>query len=715
MRPFRIIATAVIVVILTSAPSVSFAQLGKPSELQVVIDHSVLSQPVPMSKVPPPGLLPPPPLRISPPIDPKNNLVDKNKSNSHWNVSQTLQPKSFDIINNYGVALVIGNKNYTGDQIPDVKYAHNDADAFVRWLTDVLGYQKKNIINLRDATQAQMEAALGNNRTHEGTLWQYLRPGKKSDVTVFYSGHGVPGLKDGRGYLLPVNADPNKPEINGYPLEVLHANLAKIRAEANSVTVYLDACFSGGSGGGGLIKNISSLAVEFKQVNPPVSLTVLTAAEADQVASWDDESKHGLFTKHLLVALYGKADVKEFGNGDGIVQAGEVKKYLDEEMTYAARRKYGRRQVASLKGGSQIRLGPAAKTAVPQTASLQLNPSDGLPGSGSGMLACVQVRPNELVRQVQLGLRKFGLGIAADNRFGPATKAGIERFEATFGRAVTGAVSRDLLCAIQVKAREGRTASLAALAPPPAKPQVRPAVGTYFTPGKTFRDCAECPEMVIVPAGSFMMGSPSSEPGRFDSEGPQHRVTIGQAFAVGKYEVTQGEWRSVMGNNPSRFKGDRNPVETVSWGDARVFVKKLSEKTGKRHRLLSEAEWEYVARAGTTTRYHCGDSNGCLDNAAWHSGNAGDRTKPIGQKSANSFGLHDMHGNVWEWIEDCWNDSYQGAPTNGGAWTSGSCSRRVLRGGSWGNNPRNLHSANRIGISTSKRVNSVGFRVARTL
>ena len=226
-------------------------------------------------------------------------------------------------------------------------------------------------------------------------------------------------------------------------------------------------------------------------------------------------------------------------------------------------------------------------------------------------------------------------------------------------------------------------------------------------PGKRFRDCSDCPEMVVVPAGSFRMGDLSG--GGVVTEKPVHQVTVPKAFAVGKYEVTQAEWRSVMGNNPSNFKGDRNPVERVSWNDAKDFVRKLSARTGKQYRLLSEAEWEYAARAGTTTKYHWGNQ---FDGGKTANGS---ETEPVGSYGANAYGLHDMHGNVWEWTEDCWTSSYRGAPSNGDASTIGNCALRVLRGGSWYLEPRSLRAANRDGNLTSARSSFSGFRIARTL
>ncbi len=243
-------------------------------------------------------------------------------------------------------------------------------------------------------------------------------------------------------------------------------------------------------------------------------------------------------------------------------------------------------------------------------------------------------------------------------------------------------------------------------------------------PGRAFRDCDACPEMVVVPAGSFTMGSPSHEEGRSDDEGPAHQVTIAAPFAVGKYEVTFAEWDAcVAAGGCGGYRSDdrgwgRNdrPMIYVSWKDTQAYVRWLSEETGESYRLLSEAEWEYAARAGTATPYSWGNDigrnrancDGC--ESRWDD----ESTAPVGSFAANGFGLYDMHGNVWEWVEDCYNNSYAAAPSDGSAWTSGDCSVRVLRGGSWSNRPRYLRSADRIRRVTSSRNSYNGFRVART-
>ena len=220
------------------------------------------------------------------------------------------------------------------------------------------------------------------------------------------------------------------------------------------------------------------------------------------------------------------------------------------------------------------------------------------------------------------------------------------------------------------------------------------------------------------------MGSPAGEEGRFGDEGPVHRVHIAASFAVGVYEVTFEEWDACRRgggctHNPADYGWGRGkrPVIEVSWEDAREYVAWLSRKTGERYRLPSESEWEYVARSGTETRYYWGDAVGRNQANCDGCGSRWDdeRTAPVGSLSANAYGLHDVHGNVWEWVEDCWNEGYTGAPSNGSAWASGDCSRRVLRGGSWLLNPRFLRSAIRNRYPSGYRNVSVGFRVARTL
>ncbi len=261
--------------------------------------------------------------------------------------------------------------------------------------------------------------------------------------------------------------------------------------------------------------------------------------------------------------------------------------------------------------------------------------------------------------------------------------------------------------------------------------QAAPGVAT-----KGFKDCGQCPEMVEIPAGSFLMGSPPSEEGRFPNEAPQHPVTI-KAFAAGRFEVTWDEWNACVGAGscPSAddlgWGGGRLPAINVSWTDVQSYLAWLRRVTGKDYRLLSEAEWEYAARAGTTGRYSFGDSEAELcayangadqsaktGHADWQASSCSDgfaRTAPAGSLKPNKFGLYDMHGNVWEWVQDCFVDSYADAASDGAAASSGDCSIRTLRGGAWYSTPSVLRSASRGKAALNTRSFAFGFRVGRSL
>ena len=243
--------------------------------------------------------------------------------------------------------------------------------------------------------------------------------------------------------------------------------------------------------------------------------------------------------------------------------------------------------------------------------------------------------------------------------------------------------------------------------------------------GNSFKEGVDCPEMIVVPAGRFTMGSPAGQ--GFDDERPAHEVTIAKPFAVAKFALTFDEWDACAARGGCRWDVSdngwgrgRRPVIDVSWDDAQAYVKWLSGITGKPYRLLSEAEYEYAARAGSQMKYPWGDEiklngkpmancDGC--GSQWDN----KQTAPVGSFPANALGVCDMVGNVWEWTEDCWNDNYHGAPTDGSPWTSSDCSRRVVRGGSWDLNRVDLRSANRDWLITVIRGISLGFRVARTL
>ena len=840
-----------------------------------------------------------------------------------------------------GVAVIIGNRHYQG-AVPEVSYAHRDAEAFKRYVVDTLGYDSANVIDLRDATQSQMVATFGNEASAQGNLWSYLDPAGGSDVVVFYSGHGVPGQRDGKGYLLPADADPNVPELNAYPIDLLYSNLAKLD-EAGSVAVFLDACFSGGSQRGMLIENASPVYVSAALPTTVAgAMTVLTAASGGQLASWDTTAGHGMFTHHLLDALYGKGDA----DADGRVSAAEAKRYLDRHMTRAARRAYKRNQVASLLGdgdtplafsgdagfGSRPALGPGGVSAADieeldgvrwakQRANLRSGPSTEHPVAGSldageevavkgrvrggewllvatpeggeafvfarlladrppsvgpspsapstsepardtgqetafwdsvkdgdaaGFEAYLRQYPEGAFAPLALARLRALVWVPMENqtepavfeeyladspdghfaelaraalrqRIGQADKSALDGYLARYPQgaaadlarqrlpaaawetirdssdfrvfweylqeypesahdgearqrmrdtistssdidALEAFVQRQPMSAFAQEARQraatlawssvarslrvadfdaflgrypnSREASLVQSAKAALEQFASFTRAQFDAPAEKGgiwggRDCPECPEMVVVPAGSYRMGLPPN----------QHEVTIGAPFAVGRYELTFAEWDACVsdrgcprGKDVAKDQGwvrDNRPVINVSWDDAKRYVWWLSKKTKKPYRLLSASEWEYAARAGTTTPFHTGETittDQANYNGRWLYPSGKDpngvyrrRTVPVGSFGANAWGLHDMHGNVWEWVEDCWNNSYAGAPADGSAWLRGDCGTRVLRGGSWSSGPSLLRAALRDRYATGNRNRSVGFRVARTL
>jgi formylglycine-generating enzyme required for sulfatase activity len=270
-----------------------------------------------------------------------------------------------------------------------------------------------------------------------------------------------------------------------------------------------------------------------------------------------------------------------------------------------------------------------------------------------------------------------------------------------------------------------------------------------MSPGSAFRDCDVCPVMIVLPAGSFEMGSPASDPARTTDEQPQHRVTFAHPFAVAKYATTRGEFarfvaesgyrvapgclihrngswvddRRADWRHPGFAQTARDPVVCMSWNDGEAYAAWLSRKTGHSYALLTEAQWEYAARAGTATPYYWGTqasharANYGTDLCCAPAAAGEDRwlgTSPSGSFPPNAFGLYDMHGNAWQWMRDCWHHNYEGAPEDGSAWTTGTCVDRVMRGGSWNCTPSTIRAAEREVHDLSGRYAVVGFRVART-
>lgn len=596
-------------------------------------------------------------------------------------------PAALCLENKHSVAVVIGNSDY-GGTIPDVPYAVRDADAIRNFLTKRLCYRPGNIISLENATLGNFYKTFGRADTPEGKLWNWVRKGR-SNVFIYYSGHGAPDIRTGDGFMVPVDGDPDIPAL-GFSLATLIANLKALKSERvgpdRHVTLVLDACFSGKEGTGKPLIKGSFSGWKPKRLETGDEILQFSAAGADQIARWDEVKKHGLFTRVFVDAVSGAADKDGFGNGDGVVAPDELTGYIRDEVGYHARRRYSDDQTPELPKADRIPWRFAIGLPTPPEPETPPEPScDGIETTVAGRIACLK-------------------------------------------------------------------------------------------PGDTFRDCPDCPEMVVIPAGGFLMGATEDEVKGFDNatlfeaEFPRHHVTISKPFALGKYEITNTELVRYLNDAGRRFGkkpisgGDRlpmvdlkseeefsriledkgrfrvekgfsdHPAVHVSWNGAKDFVDWLNIKTTRRldgpYRLPSEPQWEYAARGGPKAhnggqstfwwgdeidrnflnyggRQLIGDPVTGLDH--WR------ETAPVGSFPANPFGLHDMNGNVSELLGDC----FVAYPY---VWSSflrnligRHCFYRVLRGGSWFDAAEFQRSASRMTETVNSRHFLFGFRVARTL
>ncbi len=647
-------------------------------------------------------------------------------------------------------ALVIGIDRYDKGW-PKLSNAVKDARVVARELRKK-GFQ---VILKTDLTGDQLDK----------TLKQFFAV-KGSDpdarLLLWYAGHGH--TVDGEGFLVPADAPPaTDPTFLVTSLHMRDFGGLMRLAKSKHVLSVFDSCFSGTIF---QARSGAAPAAITRKTTKPVR-QFLTSGDAGQQVR-DDGSFRELFVRAI------RGDERADVNADGYLTGEELGLFLSQRVTAltsaAQTPKHGKLHdvkfdqgdfVFVLPGGSGTAASPA--TATTPGSSVEVAFWQSIQGSNTpadfedylaqfpnGAFSSLARRRLEGLKQQQVAAvvpprpsykvadmdEEMAATKNANVRAQPTTKAEkIGRLNAGTKVGVTGRTKVSGSTWYRVALAGNRTGyvfgtlleEIGAIVPPtptPVPSPVQPVVGVYpMQPGTVFKDCPECPEMVVIPAGSYRMGDLD---GSGDSdEKPVHTVTIPHPFAVGKYEVTQEEWQAVMGSNPSRFKESRNPVEDVNWNDTKEFVGKLSAMTGKTYRLLSEAEWEYVARANSSAKYWWGDTasheyaNYGEDLCCVGLARGRDRwknTSPVGQFAANGFGLHDLHGNVWEWTEDCWHDSYSGAPTNGRPWTSGGdCGFRVLRGGSWYSAPKYVRSALRDRTTPANSNNNYGLRVARTL
>jgi formylglycine-generating enzyme required for sulfatase activity len=633
-------------------------------------------------------------------------------------------------------ALIVGISDF--NDYPNLPTT-NDPIRMRDFLVNEAGYDYVYVLTDDKATKARIDELMVD------VLPAMMGP---NDQFLFYwSGHGEqrPNALGGQIGYLPVAASLK----DRYSTMVSMGDIQRWDAliEAKQALFLLDACFSGLAGA---VSQSGHRDLQIAQLAQPAHQLV-TAGTGEQQTVAGDRWGGSVFTDAVLRAVRGEADAQTTYGRDGVVSFSELIGYVKTRVAAEA----------AAAGWS--------RPITPQPRDLRASTGEFFFLTSEYKVAKLRNAGGEFQERFEGGMPVVIMGEApapacdreADRLFWEAieNESAPGYFEAYLKRVESGELC-GLFADIARLKLEPRVAALpseAQPAPDPAAAEiepnlavlesarrnpeqavpVQPAVGVYeergqYQVGDEFRDCNECPLMVVVPPGSFMMGSTEAERewaveqgadrSRVGLEKPQHPVTIAEPFAVGKHEITFDEWDACVKNGgcngykPADEGWGRRlrPVINVSWKDARAYAEWLSEKTGDPYRLLSESEWEYAARAGTTTRFSWGDA--ITRKNANYGGYLG-KTAEVGSYPPGPWGLYDMHGNVWEWGEDCIYNSYVGAPNDGSPWTIGGCGGgRVGRGGSWGGDPGSVRSAVRGWSGTADhREKFAGFRVARDL
>ncbi len=579
------------------------------------------------------------------------------------------------------LALVIGNDQYTN--IERLKNARNDA----KLISGVLKQAGFEVTLINDQSRIQLWSAIDSFRG---------RINKGDEVVFYFAGHGV---QIGSNQLLLPTDIKARSELELQREGVSLVDVQDALKDARVAVLLIDACRDNP-----FPKQGTRSLGGTRGLSPPEPSTgqiIMMSAGRNQKAldSVPGQSiSNGLFTWELAQLLQTPGlDVRA-----ALLQVRdrvEDKAKLDNHKQ--------RPSVVDDLRGNFFFIAPGANVTIqvsPAPAAVPLAPTV-RPSQGAGT-SLEDLQKEEDTRKEwaawQQKMKADFDKIAAFHGSADLQVKAWERFQAAWGQDNPLSTDDDKLRS-QAQANLGTARQNAASArPATAETAVQSGTSDYGI------------RMVSIPRGSFQMGSPTGEAGRSADERPQHRVNVA-SFLLGATEVTQGQWKAVMGSNPSRFNtcGDDCPVENVSWNDIQGYIQKLNQKSGKDYRLPSEAEWEYACRAGGQHQY-CGSDN--ANSVAWYGENSGDKTHAAAGKQANAWGLYDMSGNVWEWVQDVYHENYNGAPTDGSAWmVGGQQNFRVLRGGSWGGNPAYLRSASRNRYTPDNRNDSGGLRLARTL
>ena len=643
-------------------------------------------------------------------------------------------------------ALLIGINDY--DFLGELSFARKDAEDFSSALKSRCGFRDGEITLMTCGSKGGLR---GISRYIEHKLSDLTRL-RDLDLLIFgFWGHGF--APSGRRYLCGMDTEDDDLERTAVSLDLVKAKLAQTGA-LNTLLV-LDCCQNRPAGRGvavdlekGAEEQFASMARDIQTSRKhgagkgvPTTAIMNSCREGQRAFEWEDR-EHGIFTAHLLDGL-----------AEGKTSIAQLATHVCDLTPETARALYHKEQVPwfFIEGRGDIEL-PAAKAPPPRPRTgnapqwwVTVKGKEQGPLGEAGILALIETgkitASDQCWREGMDGWEDMAKRPEWAERFR-------ERPKAKPARPPRRKPPEIILPDCEI-VRDAKFAPLEGLAAGSAEAQARQREWVEKGYPLEVRETITGMVFRLIPPGEFMMGSPDSEPERYDNENPLHKVNVASAFMIAKHAVTRGqfaafinatgrtmegganvwdgrEWKidpKASWQNPGFVQDDRHPVVCVSWEDARAFTDWLSCETGQDYRLLSEAEWEYACRAGTDTPFCFGntistDQANYDGNHVYDGGRKGayrKATVPAGSFPANAFGLHDMHGNVWEWCEDCFHDSYHDAPKDGLAWITDGCRLRILRGGGWDCSPKYLRSASRDFANPHFWKSNNGFRVARSL
>mgnify|MGYP001313612791 CR=1 FL=1 len=639
------------------------------------------------------------------------------------------------------IGLIIGTNNYVSSDFPNLDFAINDSIELLNLLKDPNLCAFDEVINLTDKTSSEVSLEIE----------KALKDAKSNDlILIYFSGHGTLDFENELCLCFKNTSLESKLTTS---LNFSLINKCRRQSPCQSVVIILDCCYSFAAGIRG-----DSLAEALSEFSGSGTVILSSTGSAGSpLAKEDKDLKHGIFTYYLLDGLK-SGDADE--DSDGVISIEELYNYAQKNTVSRSCRSQIPKKGGEFEGKIIIGQNPRKikereferkkHKLVEKYEKYKDEFPDEFYEQAMNLLINEYEDPKKLT-DFDAKIKPYLESLLED-------KISLKIYVATVQCLNNGYIKEVQQKEIQQKEVQQREVQLENL---PiikrslfaerikkgiSKKQIFFIVATFFIVAiiclllSGFWDLSHPKdkinnsigmEFVLINPGYYRMGFPVGngtlvsqlQTGDLqkdflsDNQTPVHKVTIRNAFYLGKYEVTQKQWREVMASNPSYFVDDDSPVERVSWDDAQEFVKKLNEKEKlDKYRLPSEAEWEYACRAGTQTRYFFGNDESKLDKYAWYKNNSGLETHPIGQKKPNPWGLYDMHGNTWEWVQDEWHDNYSGAPSNGSAWVSGNGSIRVVRGGGLSDNVNNCCSSTRLNAKyDAYQCKDVGFRLLREL